>query len=284
MKVTSVISGYFKLDGGAMFGVVPKKLWQKLNPPDADNLCTWSMRSILIETGNRKILVDTGIGNKQSEKFRKMFYPHGNSVIDSFREMAIDPREITDVFLTHFHFDHVGGALKFDENGKIIPTFPNATYWSNSIHYDWAFDPNPREEASFLRENFVPLKEQGLLQMIDVQKDDLLWMDDINIRFVNGHTMAMMLLDLPIDSNKRMWYGADLIPSRWHIRRPYVLSYDVQPLYTLDEKERLLSHLVNSGELLFFEHDPEMECAEISKDDRNRFVIKKHGPLEEMVK
>ncbi len=285
MKLTTVISGFFKLDGGPMFGVVPKVLWNRLNPADDHNLCQWAMRSLLIESGDRKILVDTGIGYKQEEKFRSIFASSGPSTTESLQDIAIQSEEITDVFLTHLHFDHVGGALMRNEKGNIVPTFPNATYWSNEIHYEWAYKSNPREDASFLKENFVPLKEQGKLKMIDVQTDDIPWIEDISVRFVDGHTTAMMLLNIPLPGqNKRLWYGADLLPSQWHIRRPYVMAYDMQPLKTLDEKERLLNELVEHQNLLYFEHDPTLEAAILQTDDRGRFALKESGELQKFIR
>lgn len=283
MKIQTIISGYFKLDGGPMFGVVPKVLWAKMNPPDEKNLCTWAMRSILIETENRKILVDTGIGTKQDAKFRSIFSADGPEATESLKKMRIHPEEITDVFLTHLHFDHAGGALTKTDSGKIIPAFPNATYWSNDEHYDWAYQSNPREEASFLKENFVPLKEQGIIKMLPVQKDDLHWTEDIYVRYVYGHTTAMMLLNIPIDANRRLWYAADLIPSRWHIRQPYIMAYDLRPLDTLQEKRRLLEEIAGTEHVLFFEHDPELEAATIHKDERGRYALNKKGSLEEVI-
>lgn len=285
MKLTTVLSGLFKLDGGPMFGVVPKVLWNKLHPADEHNMCLWAMRSLLIETGDRKILVDTGIGEKQGEKFRSMFSSHGPSACESLHNISIHPEAITDVFLTHFHFDHVGGALSRDAKGRIYPTFPNATYWSNDLHYQWALKSNPREDASFLKENFVPLKEQGKLKMIDVQKDDVSWMEGISVRFVDGHTTAMMLLNVPLNGRERsLWYGADLLPSRWHIRRPYVMAYDMQPLKTLEEKERLLTELVTTQDLIYFEHDPTLEAAILQRDERNRYALKESGDLQDFIR
>lgn len=284
MKIQTVISGFFKLDGGPMFGVVPRVMWSKMNPPDENNQCTWAMRSILIETGDRKILVDTGIGTKQDKKFRSIFSAAGPEATESLGEIQLLPEEITDVFLTHLHFDHAGGALTKKESGKIVPSFPNAVYWSNDLHYDWAYESNPREAASFLKENFVPLKEQGLIRMLPVQKEDLHWTDDIYIRYVYGHTTAMMILNLPLDEHRRLWYAADLIPSRWHIRQPYIMAYDLRPLDTLQEKRRLLEEIAGTEHVLYFEHDPELEAATIHKDERGRYALNQQGNLESFIK
>lgn len=272
MKISTIETGFFKLDGGAMFGVVPKSLWERKHPADESNRCTWSMRCLLIETGNRKILVDTGIGNKQDAKFRSHFSPHGEaSLIQSLNEKGIAPGEITDVLLTHMHFDHVGGALE-RVGEELVPTFPNAAYWSNEKHYNWAFDPNPREKASFLKENFVSLRQSGKMQFIDVQQEDIHWLPDIRLRFVYGHTEAMML---PIiqHEGKTIVYCADLIPSNYHISLPYVMSYDVRPLATLEEKKRLLHEAAEQNWILLFEHDPTMIGATISMNERGRYVI-----------
>jgi len=267
MIISTLNTGYFKLDGGAMFGIVPKRLWSKLNPPDEQNLCTWAMRCLLVETGSRKILIDTGIGDKQDARFRKHFEPHGEaSLMDSLRKKGLAPEDITDVFLTHLHFDHCGGAVKFDENGKLVPTFPNAAYWSNERHYAWAMNPNAREQASFLQENFVPLKEAGVLQFIPVSDDDIEWLPGIKLRFVYGHTEAMMLPVLE-DGEHTYLYCADVIPSSHHIGMPYVMAYDVRPLLTLEEKARILKNAADHGHRLIFEHDPEIGCATVVRDE-----------------
>ena len=272
IKITAVEAGRFMLDGGAMFGVVPKRIWDRLNPADEENMCSWTMRSLLLEIGERKILVDCGIGFKQGERFRSHFYPHGVELATSLAKERVNPEAITDVFLTHFHFDHVGGALTL-EGDRIVPTFPNATYWSNEIHYNYAFDPNAREKASFLKENFVPLKEQGLLRFLDYQKDDLQWIPGIQVRFVEGHTAAQMIL--LIDSMEgRKVFCADLIPSAWHVPLPYIMSYDMQPLKTLEEKERLLEEALENDWTLIFEHDPVTEQGKVMKDDRGKYRIK----------
>jgi glyoxylase-like metal-dependent hydrolase (beta-lactamase superfamily II) len=271
MKIRIVHSGFFKLDGGAMFGVVPKQLWTRKMDSDENNMCTWSMRSILIETQDRKILVDTGIGNKQDEKFQSHFHPHGPELENSLQKEGLSPSDITDVFLTHFHFDHVGGAVSINEDGKLVPTFPNAKYWTNREHYDWAYNPNPREAASYLKENFVPLKEHKVLNYIDC-KDGEEWLPNIRIRYCNGHTRAMMLLDMTIN-RRRVIYAADLFPSYAHISLPWVMAYDVEPLETLKEKEKILNELYDDRGLMLFEHDAKNECASLKRDAKGRIRL-----------
>lgn len=280
MKISVIETGKFKLDGGAMFGIVPKTIWQKLNPPDDKNLCTWSMRCLLVETSDRKILVDTGIGDKQGDKFRSHFEPHGeDSLLGSLKTRGLQPEEITDVLLTHLHFDHVGGAVRYDENEQLVPTFPNATYWTNEVHFDWAYYPNPREKASFLKENFVPLQKAGLLKFIDVQKDDLEWLPGIDIRFAYGHTEAMMV---PIfkQNDTSMVYCADVIPSSFHLGMPYVMSFDLRPLKTMEEKGRILEDGVDKGHYLFFEHDPATACVTLERNERGRINMKERVEAE----
>ena len=221
LKITSIPTGFFKLDGGAMFGVVPRRLWQRTQPPDENNMCTWAMRCLLIETGDRKILVDTGLGDKQDDKFRSHFEPHGtDSLLGSLKNNGYSPEDITDVFLTHLHFDHVGGAVTRNDQGELVPTFPNATYWSNQKHFDWALNPNPREAASFLHENFVPLQEHGVLKFIPVIDGGTEWIPGIKVHFVYGHTEAMMLPEIDQGEHAVM-YCADLIPvSYTHLTLP----------------------------------------------------------------
>lgn len=282
MNIRTIHSGLFKLDGGAMFGVVPKSLWTQKMQPDEHNLCTWAMRSILIETEDRKILVDTGIGHKQNEKFRSHFHPHGPEMLASLTEQGVSAEDITDVFITHFHFDHVGGAVRKDETGQFVPTFPNARYWSNEDHYQWAYNPNPREAASFLKENFVPLKDAGVLHFIE-GKDGEEWLPDIRIRYCNGHTESMMLLDINYHG-QRLLYAADLIPSHAHISMPWVMSYDVRPLETLKEKKVLLGELIEDQGILIFEHDAAQECASLKRDSKGRVAVDQFLTLEEVLK
>ena len=280
MIVSSIDTGFFKLDGGAMFGIVPKRIWQRLNPPDDSNLCTWAMRCLLIETGDRKILVDAGLGNKQDEKFRSFFEPHGDaSLLGSLTARGYSAAEITDVFLTHLHFDHCGGAVRKMADGSLQPTFPNAIYWTNEVHYRWAVNPNAREQASFLPENFVPLMEAGVLKYLEVQRDPYKWLPGLEVQVVNGHTEAMMLLH--IDTPKRrLVYCADLIPSSFHIGLPYIMSYDIRPMDTLAEKNALFEEAVSKNWGLVFEHDPRTECCLLQQTEGRRIVAGLSGNLE----
>ncbi len=253
MTLHTIETKLFKLDGGAMFGVVPKVLWSKRHPSDQNNLCTWAMRCLLIESGDRLILIDTGIGDKQDPKFFKHYYLHGeHTLMSSLEAKGFSPEDITDVFLTHLHFDHVGGAVK-REGDRLIPTFPRATYWSNTDHWDWATHPNDREKASFLKENILPLAESGQLKLIDPTQPNPL-ADFMDIRYVYGHTEAMMLplIDHP---DGKILYCADLLPSIHHIPLPWIMGYDMRPLDTLAEKTHLLQEAYEQGWQLFFEHD-----------------------------
>ncbi len=282
MKLSVINSGLFKLDGGAMFGIVPKKLWQRLNPADENNLCTWTMRCLLIEIDEKKILVDTGMGDKQDAKFRSHFEPHGSDTLQgSLRQKGLSVEDITDVFLTHLHFDHCGGAVRKDGEGNLSPTFPNATYWTNKSHYDWALNPNEKEKASFLKENFVPLKEANVLNFVDEKEGIELW-DGVKANFVYGHTEAMMPLEITY-KNRIIIYCADLMPSSYHIGMPYVMSYDVRPLETLREKRNLLENAVENNHVLFFEHDARVECATVKKNERGRIILHETFKLEEIL-
>ncbi|HMQ48840.1 MAG TPA: MBL fold metallo-hydrolase [Saprospiraceae bacterium] len=273
MKVSIVETGFLKLDGGAMFGIVPKPLWQKLNPPDENNKCTWALRCLLVEKGDRKILIDTGIGNKQDAIFQSRFEPHGDeSLLDSIAKNGIAAESITDVLLTHLHFDHVGGAVQYDNKGELVPAFPNARYWTNDVHYRWACEPNAREKASFLPENFLPLEKAGVLSFLSPQKDDLEWLAGIKLRFVYGHTEAMMVPIIPYRS-RQLIYCADVMPSSYHVGMPYVMSYDIRPLLTLEEKERILTDAAENGDWLIFEHDPKLACVGVVKDEKGRIAV-----------
>jgi glyoxylase-like metal-dependent hydrolase (beta-lactamase superfamily II) len=279
MKLSFIETGFFKLDGGAMFGIVPKRLWSRVHPADENNMCTWSMRCLLIETGDRKILVDTGIGTKQDEKFRSHFEPHGDaSLFDSLAQEQVAPESITDVFLTHLHFDHVGGAVSRTENGDLVPTFPNATYWSNQVHWNWAVHPNPREKASFLKENFIPLEKAGQVKFLDVQETPYEWLPGIKVQCVFGHTEAMMILHIT-HGDKYFVYCADLLPSHFHLGGPYVMSYDMRPLKTMEEKQGLLEEAVQNDWKLGFEHDPTTGCISVERNEKGRIAVKEKVDL-----
>lgn len=266
MNLHTINTGLFKLDGGAMFGVVPKAIWQKTNPADANNLCTWAMRCLLIEEGNQLILVDTGIGNKQDEKFFSHYYLHGDDSMEkSLAQLGFSTADITDVFLTHLHFDHVGGAIVRD-NDKLIPAFKNANYWSNEKHWQWAVEPNAREKASFLKENILPIQESGQLKFIEEQ-ENIEWQKNINISFAYGHTDAMMLPKINY-KGKTIVYMADLLPSVGHLPLPYVMAYDMFPLKTLTEKQAFLEEAVNHNYILYLEHDPINECCTLQRTEK----------------
>lgn len=254
MKLYTIETGFFKLDGGAMFGVVPKSLWQRTNPADENNLCTWTTRLLLIEDGKRLILVDTALGEKQDHHFFRHYHRSETvNLSDALAKHGFHPDDVTDVFLTHLHFDHVGGAVV--KNGNILETtFKNATYWSNEKHWNWAVHPNPRERASFLKENILPIQESGQLKFID-DVEGFHFTDHIRVRFVHGHTEAMMLPEIDYQGQKIL-YMADLLPSVGHIPLPYVMGYDIRPLDTLEERGRFWQEAVDGEYLLMLEHDP----------------------------
>lgn len=283
MKISIVETGYFKLDGGAMFGVVPKSMWSKLNPPDENSLCTWSMRCLLIEQGDQKILIDTGIGNKQDPKFFSHFEPHGDHSLKlSLHENGLSADSITDVIITHLHFDHVGGAVIKDDGGQLIPAFPNAKYWSCQRHFDWAYTPNFREKASFLKENFVPLKDHDVLNFIP-EEDGYPIFDNINIHFSYGHTEAMMIPHIRLPNGNVLIYCADLMPSSYHIRKPYVMAYDIRPLITLEEREAFYKMALQENYYLFFEHDPKFAVGQLTRNDRGRYGVDTDVRFDEIV-
>lgn len=260
-----------------MFGVVPKNIWHVLNPADDRNLCTWAMRCLLIEEGNRLILIDCGLGNKQSKKFFSYYEPHGDdSLITSLLQHGFSSDDVTDVFLTHLHFDHCGGAVI--RNGEqLIPAFSNATYYCNEKHWQWATRPNSRERASFLKENILPLQESGQLKML--QKEDEV-IPGFNMIFVNGHTEAMMLPVIRYH-DRTIVYMADLIPSAAHIPVPYVMAYDVRPLITIEEKEVFLKIAAENNYILFFEHDPIIEACTLHVTERG-IKMKEAVKIEEL--
>ena len=279
MKLYSVNNGYFKLDGGAMFGVVPKSIWNKLNPADENNMCSWALRSLLIQTDDRLILVDTGMGDKQDARFFGHYYLHGDDTLDkSLSKHGFHRDEITDVFLTHLHFDHCGGAIK-REGDQLVPAFKNAVYWSNEQHWQWATRPNDREKASFLKENILPIQETGRLKFINAPQQDhetaahqpgLLQTDfipGISVRYVDGHTNAMMLPQIRY-KGRMVVFMADLLPSVAHIPMPYVMAYDTSPLVTLAEKKNFFNDAVKEDYILFLEHDPVNECCTLQETEK----------------
>jgi len=284
MKLYTINTGYFKLDGGAMFGVVPKSIWNKLNPADENNMCSWALRCLLIEDGDKLILVDNGMGDKQDAKFFGHYYLHGDDTLDkSLAQHGFTKDDITDVFLTHLHFDHCGGSIK-REGDKLVPAFKNATYWSNEQHWKWATQPNDREKASFLKENILPIRERGQFKFFDLSREwsgasldsankntlstyDSQLTTHLSFFTVNGHTDAMMLPKINY-KGKTIVHMADLLPSAAHIPLPYVMAYDMFPLTTLHEKKAFLTEAEQNNYVLFFEHDPLIECCSLQMTEK----------------
>ncbi len=277
MNLYSINTGYFKLDGGAMFGVVPKSMWNKLNPADENNMCSWALRCMLIQDENKLVLIDNGMGNKQDAKFFGHYYLHGDDSIEkSLANYGFAKDDITDVVLTHLHFDHCGGSIE-KQDDKFLPAFKNANYWSNERHWQWATQPNDREKASFLKENILPIQESGQLKFInqktewnlinkfELQPSGIL--SNMSFIFANGHTDAMML---PVINykEKTIVFMADLLPSAAHIPLPYVMAYDMFPLTTLQEKKSFLTNAVANNYVLFFEHDPLIECCNLQQTEK----------------
>jgi glyoxylase-like metal-dependent hydrolase (beta-lactamase superfamily II) len=277
MNLHVINTGNFKLDGGAMFGVVPKTLWQKTNPADENNLCSWAMRCLLIEDGNRLILIDNGIGDKQDAKFFSHYYLHGDaSLHGSLKKVGFHADDVTDVFLTHLHFDHCGGGVKYAnaEKTKFEMTFKNAKYWSNNAHWQWATEPNSREKASFLKENLLPMNESGHLNFIDLHSESPF--ESFDIITVDGHTEKQMLPKIKY-KGKTIIFAADLLPSTGHIPLAYVMGYDTRPLLTLDEKAKFLKDAADNEHIIFFEHDPVNECCTLKNTEKGVRLDKVFG-------
>ncbi len=271
MKIYPIIHQNFKLDGGAMFGVVPKVIWQRTNPADEDNLIDMTTRSLLIEEGDKLMLIDTGMGNKQSDKFFSYYKPADIYSFDNtLKKLGFHRDDITDVFLTHLHFDHSGGAITKNNKGFYEPAFKNARFWSNKNHWDWAIHPNPREKASFLKENILPIEESGQLQFIDtpltgrINRQEELGFDII---FVDGHTEKQMLPKINY-KDKTLVFMADLLPTTGHIPLPYVMGYDTRPLLTIEERQEIFKQAADEGWYLVLEHDPYHEICTLKNTEK----------------
>lgn len=274
MNLYPIDTGFFKLDGGAMFGVVPKPLWSKHHPPDEKNLCTWAMRCLLVETGGRLILIDNGIGDKQDARFFSHYDLHGDDTLDkSLAKHGFSRGDITDVFLTHLHFDHCGGSIMRQGDG-FAPAFPNATYWSNKYHWEWATKPNAREKASFLQENILPIQQSGQLNFVEASRlseSENVMVKDLfpgfDVLLVNGHTDAMMIPHLHYKGHT-VCYMADLLPSIHHVPLPWVMAYDTRPLLTMTEKALFLETAADNNHVLFLEHDAVNQCAMVERTEK----------------
>ncbi len=266
MRLYTIDTGFFKLDGGGMFGAVPKVIWSRTNPADKNNLCSWAMRSLLIEDGDRLILIDNGIGDKQDDKFLRHYYLHGDvNLHSSLAQHGFLADDVTDVFLTHLHFDHCGGSVKWNKSRTGFEmTFKNAKYWSNIDHWNWATVPNNREKASFLRENIIPIKESGHLNFVEKEKNIF---PNFDVLFVDGHTDSQMIPHITY-KDKIIVFAADLLPSTGHIPLPYIMGYDTRPLLTLTEKEKFLKEAVDQEYIVFLQHDNYSECCTVEQSER----------------
>jgi glyoxylase-like metal-dependent hydrolase (beta-lactamase superfamily II) len=280
MQLHTIDSGNFKLDGGAMFGVVPKTFWNKTNPADENNLCSWAMRCLLVEDGKQLILIDTGMGDKQEAKWQSYYYRHGEAdLVKSIRAKGYSENDVTDVILSHLHFDHCGGAVKWNnERTKFAMTFPNAHYWTHSEHFKSALNPNQREKATFFKENILPIQEVGQLHFVDLELNPF---KNIQILTADGHT-EKMLMPLISYRKKEIIFVADTIPSHSHIPIPYVMGYDVRPLQTMEEKTLLLNKAIEDDWILFFDHDPFVECASVQFTEKG-IKVKDKGSLDSFV-
>lgn len=280
MTLYPVETGNFKLDGGAMFGVVPKSIWQRTNPADSNNMIDIAARCLLIEEGDRLILIDSGLGNKQSEKFFSYYHRWGNYTLEnSLKQLGFCPDDITDVFMTHLHFDHCGGSVQWNKDRTgYEPAFKNAVFWTNEQHWKWATIPNAREKASFLSENLLPMQESGQLSFVKRQNESYLESSELGfgILFIDGHTDKQMIPHIRY-KNKTLIFAADLIPTTGHIPLPYIMGYDTRPLLTLKEKKKFLEMAVAENYYLFLEHDAHCEICTIRKTEKGARLDKKYS-------
>ena len=271
MNLYSIETGNFKLDGGAMFGVVPKVLWNKVYPADENNQCDWSMRCLLVEDGERKILIDSGVGDKQDERFLKNFGLFGDdTMIGSLKKHGFTQEDITDVVHTHLHFDHCGGTIKYDENQNLVPTFPNANLWVGKAHWETATNPNKRERASFLKENILPMQESGKLKLIEEEGE---LFSNFHIKFFEGHTIGQVIPHINVNG-KWLIFGGDLFPAGALVYEPYIMGYDMCARETLADKERFFIEAHKDNYTIFFEHDIFNECGTLRKTDRGTKIDK----------
>ncbi len=280
MKLYPIETGNLKLDGGAMFGVVPKVLWQKLYPADENNLCNWAMRCLLIVDGDRKILIDNGVGNKQDEKWLSHYYLNGDASLEnSLAEAGYKPGDITDMVITHMHFDHCGGSVKWnhDRSGYEL-AFPNATYWTSRRQFEWATQPNRREEASFLKENILPIHESGRLKLIETEGE---YIPNLRFKLFDGHTEGQLIPYINYNG-RTIAYMADLLPSTAHIPMPWIMAYDTKPLDTLKDKERFYADALAGDFILFLEHDLYNEACTLQQTPKG-VRLKQSGKLAEFI-
>lgn len=280
MTLYPIEAGNFKLDGGAMFGVVPKSLWSRTNPADNNNMIDMAARCLLIEDGDRLILIDTGMGDKQSDKFFSYYYQWGNHSLDnSLRQHGFHRDDVTDVFLTHLHFDHCGGSIQWNRDRTgYEPAFKNAHFWTNKEHWQWAVEPNAREKASFLKENIMPMQQSGQLKFIERGKEKFIENSELGfgILFVDGHTDKQMIPYIPY-KGKTLVFAADLLPTAGHIPLPYVMGYDTRPLLTLDEKASFLQEATDQEFLIFLEHDPHNEVISLQHTEKGVRLQNSHS-------
>lgn len=280
MEIHFVHAESFKLDGGACFGVVPKSMWSKMYPPDENNMLDCSLRNLLIKDENKLILFDTGIGNKQDEKFRNNFHVSGSDkLVKSIKAKGFSPLQVTDVVHTHLHFDHCGGTFKRNDKNEIVPVFKNATYWCSKAQWKWATDPNAREKASYMKENIEPLEKSGKLKMIEKECH---FIKNISLKIVNGHTEGQMLPVIKY-KGKTLVYMADFIPTAWHVSLPYVASFDTRPLVSMDEKSSFVKEAADNNYILLFQHDAHNECCTVQHTEKG-VRLNETGTLEYFLK